>query len=66
MKNGLYLGVMLGATILLLVIQIGLAQVLISEVDPSSGEEVFAMNLRFQGAIAVSYRAFREASLPGD
>ncbi len=34
----------------------------INEVDPS-GKEIFAMKILFDGSIAVTYRAFREASL---
>lgn len=34
----------------------------ITEVDPS-GDEIFAMKILFDGSIAVTYRAFREASL---
>ena len=37
----------------------------VSEVNPE-GEEVFTMNVRVGGAIATSYRAFRESSLPAD
>ena len=35
----------------------------ISEVD-SSGAEIFMMKILFDGSIAVTYRAFRESSLP--
>lgn len=37
----------------------------ITEVDPS-GVEIFAMKILFDGSIAVTYRAFREASLPSN
>ena len=35
----------------------------ISEITPS-GDEIFAMKILFEGEIAVSYNAYREASLP--
>jgi hypothetical protein len=34
----------------------------INEIDPS-GEEIFSMKILFGNSIAVTYRAFREASL---
>jgi len=37
----------------------------VTEVNPS-GDEIFAMKILFDGSIAVSYRVFREASLPLD
>ena len=37
----------------------------VTEVNPS-GDEIFAMKILFDGSIAVTYRAFREASLPPD
>ncbi len=40
-------------------------QVSVTEVN-TSGEEIFAMSMRSGGNIAVTYRAFREPSLPSD